>query len=88
MTEEFPDLPHRLILDGRRKLSVTGVTEVAGFDETAVILKIQEGILSVQGKDLKMLSLDGGQVTVEGTVSALIYEIPRQSGGLRRRLLG
>ena len=41
--------------------------------------------VGVQGADLqlKTLSLEGGQVAVDGTVSALIYEEPRQSGWRR-----
>ena len=44
----------------------------------------------IDGKDLqlKTLSLDGGQVAVDGTVTALVYEEPKPSGGWLRRLLG
>ena len=78
-------LPHKLTLTERKNLTLTGVTEVISFDENAVILKTGLGTLVIhgQGLQLKNLSLDGGQVGVEGTVSALIYEEPRGSG-LRR----
>ena len=83
-------LPHKLILTQRQQLTMTGVTEVVSFDETAVVLRTELGTLVVQGRDLqlKTLSVEGGQVAVEGTVSALSYEEPRQSGGWLRRLLG
>ena len=78
-------LLHKLTLTERKSLTLTGVTEVISFDENAVILKTGLGTLVIhgQGLQLKNLSLDGGQVGVEGTVSALIYEEPRGSG-LRR----
>ena len=78
-------LPHKLTLTERKNLTLTGVTEVISFDENAVILKTGLGTLVIhgQGLQLKNLSLDGGQVGVEGTVSALIYEEPR-GNGLRR----
>jgi len=90
MAEERITLPHKLTLNERRQLSMTGVSEVVSFDDTAVILRTQLGTLNIHGKDLqlKTLSLEGGQVAVEGTVSALIYEEPRQSGGWVRRLFG
>ena len=68
---------------------LAGVTEVVSFDESAVVLRTSLGSLLIQGKQLqlKTLSLDGGQVAVEGTVSALVYEEPRQTG-FWRRLLG
>ena len=83
-------LPHSLSLNERRKLSVTGVTEVVSFEDTAVVLKTILGTLIIQGRQLqlKTLSVDGGQVAVEGTVSALGSEEPRQSGGWMRRLFG
>ena len=83
MEEEH--LPHRLQLSERKNLTMTGVTEVVSFDETAVILQTSMGLLIVQGQQLQLknLSLEGGQVSVEGTISALSYEEPRQSGWRR-----
>ena len=84
-------LPHKLTLNGRSSLSMTGVTEVVSFDDTTVILKTTLGTLVVQGRELqlKTLSVEGGQVAVEGLVSALIYEEPRQQkGGWPNHLLG
>ncbi len=88
MAEERLSLPHKLTLNERTALTMSGVTEVVSFDDTAVILKTALGTLLVQGKQLqlKTLSLDGGQVAVDGQVCALIYEEPRSSGGLLQRL--
>lgn len=82
--------PHKLQLNERRQLTVTGVTEVVSFDENAVVLQTAMGTLIVQGQQLqlKTLSLEGGQVAVDGNVSALIYEEPRLRGGWRQRLFG
>jgi sporulation protein YabP len=61
---------------------------VVSFEEHAVVLHTALGTLIVQGRDLqlKTLSLEGGQVAVEGSISALIYEEPKASGW--RRWLG
>lgn len=79
---------HRLSLSQRSQLTMTGVSEVVSFEDNAVVLKTSLGTLVVQGRELKLktLSLEGGQVAVDGTVSALIYEEPR--GGWARRLFG
>ena len=79
--------PHKLTLNERKSLTMTGVTEVVRFDDTAVVLRTALGMLSVQGQELKLktLSLEGGQVAVDGDVSALVYEQPRE-GGLWQRL--
>ena len=89
MAEPIP-LPHRLTLTNRRDLSVTGVTEVVSFDDSTAVLRTEQGILLVHGDalQLKTLSTDGGQVVVEGNVSALIYEDTGNKGGRKRRLFG
>ena len=81
---------HSLHLIERKSLSVTGVTEVVRFEEDAVVLQTDMGTLVVQGEQLQLkeLSVDGGRVTVEGTVSALSYEAPRPAGSFLQRLLG
>ena len=81
---------HSLQLQQRQKLAVTGVTEVVSFDEEAVVLNTHLGPLVVQGSglQLKTLSVEGGQVAVEGQVCALVYQEQSKGGSWLRRLLG
>ena len=90
MTEENIRLPHKLTLSQRKTLSLSGVSEVVSFDDLSVVLKTGLGILTVHGENLQLknLSLEGGQVAVEGSIAALLYEEPRPSGGALRRLFG
>ena len=83
-------LPHKLVLNERKSLTMTGVTEVVSFDETAVVLRTGLGTLMIQGKDLqlKALSPEGGQLAVNGTISALAYAEPRSKCGWMSRLFG
>ena len=87
MTEEH--FPHKLTLNERKSLTMTGVTEVLRFEESAVVLQTPLGTAVIQGQDLKLktLSLEGGQVVVEGSISALHYEENRSTGSWLRRLL-
>lgn len=86
MAENSIQLPHKLTLNERKSLSMTGVTEVVTFDEDGVILKTCLGTLVVQGRELqlKTLSPEGGQVSVVGKITALIYEEPKPAGLLKR----
>ena len=85
MEDRIP-LPHKLTLNQREDLVLTGVTEVVRFDDNTVILKTHLGTLIVQGQDLilKTLSLDGGNVAVSGHICALVYEEPRAAGFWQR----
>ena len=83
---EALQLPHKLTLQQRESLSMTGVTEVVSFDDTAIVLKTHLGELTVQGDGLVLenLSLEGGQVAVTGHISSLVYEEPKPPSRLRR----
>ena len=83
-----PDGPHHLILEGREQLSVSGVEEVESFDENQIVMYTTKGTLVVRGENLHIekLSLDGGDLKVEGDIDALTYEDgPREKGGLFSR---
>ena len=84
MTEEH--FPHKLTLNERKNLTMTGVTEVLHFEEELARLLTAKGAVSVHGQELKLkcLSLDGGLVSVTGKIDAVIYEQAREKG--RRRL--
>ena len=70
------ELPHGVVLDGRRKLSVSGVTDVESMNEQEVVIRTSMGTLFVRGEGLHMekLSVDSGDVILTGHVSALEYE--------------
>ena len=86
-----PELPHRVVLEDRSRLTVSGVEEVERFDENTVVLSTAQGGLEIQGEGLHIekLSLDGGDLKGEGTVDSLSYEdAGRERVGLFARLLG
>ena len=80
---------HHVILEGREQLSVSGVEEVESFDESQIVMYTSKGALIVRGEGLHIekLSLDGGDLKVEGMVDSLSYEEnPRERGGFFSRL--
>ncbi len=86
--EDTLQLPHKLTLDSREKLTMTGVTEVLSFDESSVVMKTHLGLLTVLGENLvlKTLSAEGGNLAVSGHISSLQYEEPRPAGFWQRLL--
>ena len=82
---------HHILLEGREQLTVSGVEEVESFDENAIIMLTSRGTLVVRGEELHIekLSLDGGDLRVEGSIDSLTYEDGgRERGGLFSRLFG
>ena len=82
--------PHTVILEERSRLSVTGVEDVERFDESEIIMVTARGGLTVRGDGLHIekLSLDAGEVSVEGLFTDISYEETVQSGSLWSRLFG
>lgn len=81
---------HHLILEEREELSVSGVEEVESFDENTIVMVTNRGTLVVRGEELHIekLSLDGGELRVEGVVESLTYEDGgRERGGFFARLM-
>ena len=68
-------LPHNCILEDRRTLSVTGVNDVDSFDEQTIVAVTDLGELTIRGEKLHItrLSLEIGELQVEGNIAALSY---------------
>jgi len=74
---------HRIILEGREKLTVNGVEDVLNFDERVVVLKTTMGILSIDGEGLRMTALNvtTKDVDICGKVNGMIYQENRVTKG-------
>ena len=81
--------PHGLHLEGREKLSVIGVEDVSGFDESTVLLQTGLGELCIRGEELHIerIDLEAGQVEVRGHIQEMSYDEPAR-GSLLSRLFG
>ena len=94
MMKDFNAMPpaaHRLELSGREHLVVSGVEDVERFDETGIVMSTSAGTLVVTGEGLHIgkLSLEGGELHVDGHIDAVNYEEQAvHRGGFFSRLLG
>ena len=67
--------PHKLLLQGRKTVELTGVKEVVSFDAKEVVLNTVQGALIIRGNDLfvKRLTVEKGEVDLEGQVDSFVY---------------
>ena len=72
------NIVQNIVLENRNKLSVSGIKDVISFDDELVIIETELGLLTVKGNNLKInkLSIDTGDVSVEGEISNLGYSDP------------
>ena len=91
MTDTMIPTAHRLELTGREHLLISGVEDVERFDETGIVMSTSVGTLVVTGEDLHIgkLSLEGGELHVDGRIDAVSYEEDTASrGGFFSRFFG
>lgn len=77
--EKTPAPPHDLILEGRSKLTVTGVKRVLRCDADSAAMETGKGVLHLTGAELNVTSLDleSGEVRLTGRIDALEYTAER-----------
>ena len=69
----------------------SGVEDVERFDENTIVMSTTAGTLVITGENLHIgkLSLDGGELHVDGQIDALSYEDQSYGrSGLLHRLFG
>ena len=81
---------HTVLIEGRRRVRITGVKEVESFQEDELTVQTQAGLLSIWGEELKLgkLNPEDGQVLLEGNIASIEYEQPepeRRSLFFRRK---
>jgi len=82
-------MPHHVILEDRRSLTVSGVSDVDSFDDMTVVIYTELGELTVKGEGLHINKLNNetGDLTLSGQINSLTYsEIQNKASGFFGRL--
>lgn len=79
-----PAPPHDLILEGRARLTVTGVQKVLHCNADSAAIETGRGILHLAGAQLSMAALDleAGEAKFTGRIDALEYTASAPAGQL------
>ena len=66
---------HRIYIDNRGGLTLTGLVSVGGFDDTEVRLFTEAGDLVIRGKNLEVqkADVDTGELNMTGRIDSLRY---------------
>ena len=90
MEEQQTIKPHRLTMQNRSSLQITGVADVIAYDPGEIILETSAGLLLIKGAELHMnhLSLEKGETGVDGRVDSLTYSEANSGARQAGRFLG
>lgn len=66
---------HKVLLNNRKMGNFSGVVDVLSFDVAEILLETEQGMLLIKGNDLHVnrLSLEKGEVDIEGRIDSLAY---------------
>ena len=81
---------HNVIMEQRRKLNMSGVSEVVGFDDETITLETDMGMMTIKGEGLKIgsFSASSTDIDIEGTIIAIVYTGDSSvKGGFFRKLM-
>lgn len=70
---------HTIVIEGKRRMRITGVTDVESFQDDEMTVITTVGTLTVWGDSLKLgkLNPEDGQVLLEGDIVTIEYEQPQ-----------
>ena len=91
MDENTARKSHTLQIENRNKITLSGITDVGSFNEDTVQLESDLGGLEIRGENLQVtkLSLEDGDVSVEGKISSVAYTEPAvKNTGFFSRVFG
>ena len=66
---------HKLTLDNRNSMSMTGVAKVISIDQDLVLLVTENGKLKITGKNMQAstLDIDKGILELTGSFNSMVY---------------
>ncbi len=64
-----------IFIEGREKMTLTGVKDVSSFDENTIILDTEMGGLVIKGTNMHInkLNVDDGNLNIEGFIISCSY---------------
>lgn len=86
--EEIIRKNHNIIVEDRKKFTLSGISDVIAFDDETIMLNTVYGKLAIKGEVLKLGHFDTekGEISGEGKIHALIYTATEETGGFFSRL--
>ncbi len=66
---------HSIIMENRRTMNISGITDVDSFDEKTIVLFTQLGELTIKGRELHIdsMSVETGDMVITGDIWSAVY---------------
>lgn len=83
MDQKQMSMAHSIVIEERKSVTISGVTDVESFDEQTVILMTDIGELVIKGFGLHINKIDvvAGDLALEGEIYGVSYSDSQPSSG-------
>lgn len=80
---------HKLSMDNRKQMNLTGIKDVVAFDLNQVLLESNLGMVHIKGNDLKVtkLTIEKGEVNISGKIDSIVYSDVKDYGEKSKSIL-
>ena len=87
-TNEIAPNNHKIIIDSRNAITITGITNVESASENGLILYVNNAVLSIDGEKMKVqkIDVDTGIVEVVGLIKSLKYSDAKPHRSILKKL--
>ncbi len=82
--QNYTKSSQNLILENRKKLTISGVKDIYGFSEGLISVLTNLGNLTIRGSQLKInkFSVETGDAYIEGNISSMVYDNMKNKSGV------
>lgn len=69
------DVIQNVIMENRKKISISGVEDIESFNEEHIILYTLCGVVIIDGHNMHIskLSIDNGETSITGEIDSIVY---------------
>lgn len=81
-------LMHDIVIENRKRLSATGIQNVDSYEDDCIVAQSECGEIVIKGHELKIsrLSVETGDMTVDGNIDSVSYNVSKVSGSFFSRV--
>lgn len=81
-------LMHDIVIENRQRLSASGIQNVDSYEDDCIVAQSECGEIVIKGNELKIsrLSVETGDMTVDGNIDSVSYNAPKVGGSFFSRV--
>lgn len=75
MVDKIDELRHDVIIKGRKRMELTGASDVTSFDDKEIVVQVENFGVTIEGENLKIekFNSENGELILNGLITGMFY---------------